>query len=253
MPTTTAVPPATPPANADTQADGASSGATAAAIVTDALEAGPAAGTGVGASITHDSVCQIEEGPAVSIMLMSLPGAKLTPFELDRDGVELEHGALRGAMGIADPDEKPSAIFLLSDPQCMDALVLSRMDDAFPTATMVGGVSLTASSIFNGRQQQADRNAIDDDLSGTGGGGGVGEGGGDAEVDEVVERALKTMGAWGGKVGSESNTATNATGAKQRSGWTAASAVAAGIVVTSERFGVDVVACQGCLPIGSVP
>lgn len=63
-----------------------SSSGAAAAIVKDALEAGPAAGKG-SSGLFYEDVAQIEDGPAVSIMLMSLPGAKLTPFELDREGM----------------------------------------------------------------------------------------------------------------------------------------------------------------------
>ena len=135
--------------------------------------------------------------------------------------MELEDDALRVAMGIDDESENPSAILLLSDPQCMDALVLSRMDAAFPTATVVGGISLSASSIFTG-QHQADQNqdqqsatyqhvlqtssSNDDD-----------------DDDDGKQMAERSMVDWG----TQANTKHDA--------WTAKSAVAAGLVLTSDR------------------
>jgi len=85
---------------------------------------------------------EIDEGPALSVLVASLPGAELSTFSLRQDQLVTMTRAddLRAAVGFPAAS-KPSFV-LLADPFTIDAdLVLERLEEAYPGAVAAGGMA----------------------------------------------------------------------------------------------------------------
>jgi small ligand-binding sensory domain FIST len=85
---------------------------------------------------------EIDEGPAISVLLASLPGVELSTFSLRQDQLVTMTKAddLRAAVGFSTAS-KPSFV-LLADPFTIDAdLVLERLEEAYPGAVAAGGMA----------------------------------------------------------------------------------------------------------------
>jgi len=85
---------------------------------------------------------EIDEGPALSVLLASLPGVELSTFSLRQDQLVTMTRAedLRAAVGFAS-SVKPSFV-LLADPFTIDAdLILERLEEAYPGAVAAGGMA----------------------------------------------------------------------------------------------------------------
>ncbi len=95
--------------------------------------------TGVGVCETAG---ELEQGPVLSLLLASLPGAALHPFAIGQDELDAlrEPGDLRERIG-ADPDALP-AFVLLTDPFSLDTdTLLERIVEAYPDCAVTGGLA----------------------------------------------------------------------------------------------------------------
>lgn len=102
-----------------------------------------AAGGGVVGTGVSGTAHEVEQEPALSVMLLHLPGADLQLFGLDTDQLPDLDGDSRDWVSWvgADP-ERASAMVLLVDPTCQAINdLISGLDYAFPGLAKVGGIA----------------------------------------------------------------------------------------------------------------
>jgi small ligand-binding sensory domain FIST len=102
-----------------------------------------AAGGGVVGTGAGGSAHEVEQEPALSVMLLRLPGAELQLFGLDTDQLPDLDGDSRAWIDWvgADP-ERADAMVLLVDPTCQAINdLISGLDYAFPDLAKVGGIA----------------------------------------------------------------------------------------------------------------
>ena len=97
-------------------------------------------------SAAGEAPLELENTPAVSVLLLSLPGARVTPFTLGRDEIaDLDGHELLGCMNFYPEDlqeDELVSIVTMAAPGLLDRTVLLKLDEALPLATKVGGVAL---------------------------------------------------------------------------------------------------------------
>ncbi len=102
-----------------------------------------AAGGGVVGTGASGTAHEVEQEPALSVMLLRLPGADLQLFELDTGQLPDLDGDSRDWIDWvgADP-ERADAMLLLVDPTCQAINdLISGLDYAFPGLAKVGGIA----------------------------------------------------------------------------------------------------------------
>ncbi|MCX5933164.1 MAG: FIST C-terminal domain-containing protein [Cyanobacteria bacterium] len=102
-----------------------------------------AAGGGVVGTGAGGSAHEVEQEPALSVMLLRLPGAELQLFELDTDQLPDLDGDSRVWIDWVGADPaRADAMVLLVDPTCQAINdLISGLDYAFPGLAKVGGIA----------------------------------------------------------------------------------------------------------------
>ncbi|MDM7936907.1 MAG: FIST C-terminal domain-containing protein [Cyanobium sp. CZS 48M] len=102
-----------------------------------------AAGGGVVGTGAGGSAHEVEQEPALSVMLLRLPGAELQLFELDTDQLPDLDGDSRVWIDWVGADPaRANAMVLLVDPTCQAINdLISGLDYAFPGLAKVGGIA----------------------------------------------------------------------------------------------------------------
>ena len=105
-------------------------------------------------SAAGDAPLELENTPVVSVLLLSLPGARVTPFTLGRDDLDdLDGHELLGCMDFypedLEDDDLVSIVTMAAPGYAAGIGMLDRirtgllkLDEALPIATKVGGVAL---------------------------------------------------------------------------------------------------------------
>jgi small ligand-binding sensory domain FIST len=96
---------------------------------------------------------EVEQQPALSVMALSLPGARLRTVRLRQDDL-----AGHGLEQLLAPDDATNAWLLLADPFTFDCdQFVARLDEAFPGVPVIGGMASArpgsrGTSLFHGHE-----------------------------------------------------------------------------------------------------
>ncbi len=101
---------------------------------------GCAGGGGIGTN-PEGKPCELEQTPALSVTLLTLPGVVLQPFALDTQSLpDLDNAAQHWQEWVgADPNQSRSLLLLVdpTSPSIND--LISGLDYAYPSASTIGG------------------------------------------------------------------------------------------------------------------
>ncbi|MFL0769134.1 MAG: FIST N-terminal domain-containing protein [Prochlorococcus sp.] len=101
------------------------------------------AGGGVIGTNPEGKPCELEQTPALSVTLLTLPGVVLQPFALDTQSLpDLDNAAQHWQEWVgADPNQSRSLLLLVdpTSPSIND--LISGLDYAYPSASTIGGIA----------------------------------------------------------------------------------------------------------------
>lgn len=131
---------------------------------------------------------ELEEGPGISVLLASLPGAELTPFtydQIDWQAVQADPQSL--ATSIGDPGSSPKALLMLADPFSTPMVkMLPAIGQCWPELPVVGGM------LSGGRQPGSNRLLLNGEIFSEGA---IGLAiGGPIRVDTTVSQGCRPIG-----------------------------------------------------------